>query len=150
MRKSASKEITYVELCETEVSFLHIQLVGTNVWLPKMHKSPAYDLRDPGAHWADIQAHSGAISFPPEGSVNAVAQLFATGPLPANTFSVPTITDGCAKAGPQRMFTLPLRRPDCTLSRLVALTAEEYDRPVTHSTATTEPGCPGFPPYIDP
>ena len=26
-----------VELCETEVCFLHIQLLGTNVWLPKMH-----------------------------------------------------------------------------------------------------------------
>ena len=25
-----------VELCETEVCFLHIQLIGTNVWLPKM------------------------------------------------------------------------------------------------------------------
>ena len=29
-----------VELCETEVCFLHIQLVGTNVWLPKMHNVP--------------------------------------------------------------------------------------------------------------
>ena len=29
-----------VELCESEVCFLHIQLLGTNVWLPKMHKSP--------------------------------------------------------------------------------------------------------------
>ena len=27
-----------VELCETEVCFLHIQQMGTNVWLPKMHK----------------------------------------------------------------------------------------------------------------
>ena len=29
-----------VELCDTEVCFLHIQLVGTNVWFAKMHKSP--------------------------------------------------------------------------------------------------------------
>ena len=29
-----------VELCETEVCFLHIQLIGTNVWLPKMHNVP--------------------------------------------------------------------------------------------------------------
>ena len=29
-----------VELCETAVCFLHIQLIGTNVWLPKMHKVP--------------------------------------------------------------------------------------------------------------
>ena len=28
------------ELCETEVWFLHIQLIGTNVWLPKTHKVP--------------------------------------------------------------------------------------------------------------
>ena len=28
------------ELCETEVCFLDIQLIGTNVWLPKMHKTP--------------------------------------------------------------------------------------------------------------
>ena len=42
MRKPASREIisASVELCETEVCFLHIQLLGTNVWLPKMHKSP--------------------------------------------------------------------------------------------------------------
>ena len=37
----ASKEMISdsVELCETEVSFLHIQLVGTNVWLPKTHNA---------------------------------------------------------------------------------------------------------------
>ena len=29
-----------VEVCETEVSFLHIQLIGTNAWLPKMHNVP--------------------------------------------------------------------------------------------------------------
>ena len=29
-----------VELCETEVCFLHIQLIGTNAWLPKMHDVP--------------------------------------------------------------------------------------------------------------
>ena len=42
MRKPASREITSasVELCETEVCFLHIQLTGTNVRLPKMHRIP--------------------------------------------------------------------------------------------------------------
>ena len=42
MGKPASKEIisASVELCETDVSFLHIQLVGTNVWLPKIHNVP--------------------------------------------------------------------------------------------------------------
>ena len=42
MRKPAPREIisAYVELCETDVCFLHIQHIGTNVWLPKMQKSP--------------------------------------------------------------------------------------------------------------
>ena len=42
MREPASREITSasVELCDTDVCFLHIQLVGTNVWLPKMHRIP--------------------------------------------------------------------------------------------------------------
>ena len=49
--------------------------------------------------------------------------------------SVSTITDGNAQAGAAAHFP-PLRWPDCTLSRL---RAEEYDRPVTQSTATPEP-----------
>ena len=38
----ASKEMISgsVELCETEVYFLHSQLLGTNVWLPKTHSVP--------------------------------------------------------------------------------------------------------------
>ena len=47
MRKPASEEITTdsVELCETEVRFLHIQHVGTNVRLPKIHRiHPEVDL----------------------------------------------------------------------------------------------------------
>ena len=38
----ASKEMISdsVELGETEVCFLHIQLIGTNVRLPKMHNVP--------------------------------------------------------------------------------------------------------------
>ena len=37
-----SKEIISdsVELCDTAVCFLDIQLIGTNVWLPKMHNVP--------------------------------------------------------------------------------------------------------------
>ena len=40
MRNPASKEMISdsVELCETNVCFLHIQLMGTNVLLPKIHK----------------------------------------------------------------------------------------------------------------
>ena len=42
MRKPASREIisASVELCQTEVCFLHIQLIGTNMRLPKMHRIP--------------------------------------------------------------------------------------------------------------
>ena len=29
-----------VELCETEVCFVHIKLIGTDVSLPKMHRIP--------------------------------------------------------------------------------------------------------------
>ena len=29
-----------VELCETEVCFLHIQRIGINVWLSKIHNVP--------------------------------------------------------------------------------------------------------------
>ena len=38
----ASKEMISdsVELCETEVCFLHIQVMETNAWLPKMHDVP--------------------------------------------------------------------------------------------------------------
>ena len=37
MRKPASREIisASVELCETDVCFMRIKLIGTNVWLPK-------------------------------------------------------------------------------------------------------------------
>ena len=38
----ASKEMISdsVELCETDVCFLHFQLIGTNVWLPRTHNVP--------------------------------------------------------------------------------------------------------------
>ena len=40
MRKPASREISSpsVEMCDTEVCFSHIQLIGTNVRLPEMHR----------------------------------------------------------------------------------------------------------------
>ena len=42
IRNPASREMISdsVELCETAVCFLHIQLTGTNVLVPKMHKTP--------------------------------------------------------------------------------------------------------------
>ena len=42
IRNPASRDMTSdsLQLCETEVCFLHIQLTGTNVLLPKKHKTP--------------------------------------------------------------------------------------------------------------
>ena len=42
IRKPASSEniSDSVELCDTAVCFLHLQLIGTNVLLPNMHKTP--------------------------------------------------------------------------------------------------------------
>ena len=81
-----------------------------------------------------FDAHSGANTFP---SACGLTTTSSTDPSASrNTFSVSTITDGNARnRGPQHTF-LPLRWPDCTLSRL---RAEEYDRPVTQSIATPEP-----------
>ena len=41
MRKPASRETisASIELCKTEVCFLRVQLLGTNVGLPKIHKT---------------------------------------------------------------------------------------------------------------
>ena len=52
-----------------------------------------------------------------------------------NTFQCPRSRTATLGRGSQHTF-LPLRWPDCTLSRL---RAEEYDRPVTQSKATPEP-----------
>ena len=59
------------------------------------------------------------------------------GPIrfPRHLFSVHDHGRQRSGRGPQHTF-LPLRWPDCTLSRL---RAEEYDRPVTQSIATPEP-----------
>ena len=49
----ASKEMISdsVQLCESEVCFLHIQLIGTNVWLPKTHNvPPEVDLESSRSH----------------------------------------------------------------------------------------------------
>ena len=85
------------------------------------------------------RVHPGATTFPPVCAFMAIR----VHPLPAICFSVPTITDGYTRTRQGYTITQPLRKPDCTLSRLFALLAEEYDRPVTQSIATPEPGCPG-------
>ena len=58
-----------------------------------------------------------------------------THPLPATPFQCPR--SRTATLGEEAAATyLPLRWPDCTLSRL---SAEEYDRPVTQSIVTPKP-----------
>ena len=44
IRKTASREMisASAELCEAEVCLSHIQLIGTNVWLQTMYKTPPY------------------------------------------------------------------------------------------------------------
>ena len=67
----ASKEMISdsVELCETAVCFLRIQLIGTNVWLPKMHNvPPEVDFESSRSHaksesWHSPNLHSSAV-FP--------------------------------------------------------------------------------------
>ena len=68
--KPASREIisASVELCETEVCFLHIQLIGTNVWLPKTHRTPP--------------------NIPTEADF-FVESLYSAHPLPATPFQCP-------------------------------------------------------------
>ena len=72
------------------------------------------------------------------------AEFSPTGPIrfPQHLFSV---HDHGRLRSSRQGFTidLALRRPDCTLSRLFASVAEEYERPVTQPIATPEPGCPG-------
>ena len=56
-------------------------------------------------------------------------------PLPATPFQCPRSRTATLKVGSRGSY-LPLRGPDCTLSRF---RAEEYDQPVTQSIATPEP-----------
>ena len=58
--------------------------------------------------------------------------------FPQHLFSVHDHGRQRSGRGPQHTF-LPIRWPDCSSSRL---RAEEYERPVTQSIATPEPGCP--------
>ena len=66
----------------------------------------ACDLRDPHRHTRlAFEAHSGATTFPPEGSVNAL--ISTAHPLPATPFSVSTITDGNARVGSRSALSCP-------------------------------------------
>ena len=103
--------------------------------------SPAHPSGFRGAPWA--------ITFPPE--ADSLWSHFSTGPSASrNTFSVPTITDSYARTWwPQRLFTLPLHRPDCTLSRLVALINSRGVR-LAGDPVDSDPGArlPWSPPWI--
>ena len=94
------------------------------------------------------RVHLGATTFPSSIRVIGYSAVQQQSPIrrdpsaSRNTFSVSTITDGYARLGRVLPNTLDLRRPDCTSSRLFALVAKEYDRLVTQSMATPEPGCP--------
>ena len=59
MRKSVSTEIisTSVELWDTHVCFLHIQLIGTNMWLPNTHNVP------PGVDFESSRSHAVSKSW---------------------------------------------------------------------------------------
>ena len=90
----------------------------------------------PGFHRPVLEAHPGANTIP---SACGLTTTSSTDPSASNnTFSVSTITEGNARGGGRGAAApfLPLRWPDCTLSRL---RAEEYDRPVAQSIATPEP-----------
>ena len=66
-----------------------------------------------------------AITFPTHHALLASGPRASWGPSASrNTLSVSTITDGNARRGGAAAPFLPLRWPDCTLSRL---RAEEYD-----------------------
>ena len=83
------------------------------------------DLRPPRRLLHGYETHRRATTFPPE---EIFVKSLSTDPSASrNTFSVSTITDGYVRAGSRSSY-LPLRRPDCTSSRL---RAEENDRPVT-------------------
>ena len=77
IREPSSREIIpdSVALCETEVCFLHIELIGTNVWHPNVHKiSPEVDFES-----SRSPAKSESWNSPQSalfGSVHHMATLF--------------------------------------------------------------------------
>ena len=87
-----------------------------------------------GSHRPAFEAHPGANTFP---SACGLTTTHLHGPIrfPQHLVSVHDHGRQPSDRGLQHTF-LPLRGPDCTLSRL---RAEEYDRPVTQSIATPEP-----------
>ena len=90
----------------------------------------ARDLRAPRRllHGYETQ---GKITFPPEAN-SSWSHSQRAHPLPTNTFWCPRSRTGALELG-GRSSLLPLRRPDCTSSRL---RAEDYDLPRATSIAT--------------
>ena len=101
-----------------------------------------------------FEAHPRANTFPPEADSSAESTFHRAHPLPATPFQCPRSRTATLGEGATATY-LPLRWPDCTLSRLRAeeydgapflaltlacrLRAEDYDRPATQSMATPEP-----------
>ena len=106
------------------------------------------DLRVLGSPIPCPSAPRSHLSIPRPGHWHSAAEQQSPGTHPAsrkNLFS--THDHGWLRSS--RQFFQSLRRPDCTLSRLLALEAEEFDWPVTQSMATPEPGCPGLHPRAE-
>ena len=119
-------------LISTWISWLSCNVLNLGKIFHSNSIGSACDLRASRQLLFGFETHPGAITFPPE--AESLWSHISTGPSASrNTFSVSTITDGNAWAAAP---FLPLRWPDCTLSRL---RAEEYDPPVTQSIATREP-----------
>ena len=90
----------------------------------------------PSSHRPALEAHPGANTFPPEADTLPRCHI-SSGPSASrkHPFQCPRSRTATLREGAATTY-LPLRWPDCTLSRL---RAEEYDRPVTQSMATPEP-----------
>ena len=94
------------------------------------------------------RVHLGATTFPSRiqviGTLPRSSRVLSDGTHPASRkYLFSTHDHGWLRSSRQgRTIYLALRRPDCTLSRLFALVAEEDDRLVTQSIGTPEPGCP--------
>ena len=130
-KKYADSQIMVIFCCSCGNSGLkHGSVIVNNIFAYfTLSLSIAFDLRAPHRRGTRMPS-----PFPPEAD-SLWSHISTAHPLPATPFQCPrsrTATLGQRAPAP----FLPLRWPDCTLSRL---REEEYDRPVTQSIATPEP-----------
>ena len=153
----ASKEMVSdsVELWETDVCFLHIQLLEQmydfqkctmflQKWisnLPDLPRSQNLETvsspsgSSPALTVRLSRRSPGRTPFHPKWTLFCGVTCLWAHPLPATPFQCPRSRPATLGRGAAAPF-LPLRWPDCTLSRL---RAEEFERPVTQSIASPEP-----------